>query len=83
MLKRQLEVFATDDTDIGNVYHNKMTIRLKDNIPCEATYNSIPRRPYQKSKHYVKDLHNKQWVISSNLECSYSFVTVTEKDGTK
>ena len=42
MLREESEVFATDDTDIGNVDHNKMKIRLKDDIPCQATYNSLP-----------------------------------------
>ena len=42
MLREEYEVFATDDTDIGNVDHNKMKIRLKDDIPFQATYNSLP-----------------------------------------
>ena len=40
MEREEFEVFATDDTDIGNVNHNKMKIKLKDGIPCQATYNS-------------------------------------------
>ena len=40
MLREESEVFAIDDTDIGNAEHSKMKIRLKDDIPCQATYNS-------------------------------------------
>ena len=47
MLREESEVFATDGTDIGNVDHNKMKIRLKDDIPCQTTYNSPPRPLYQ------------------------------------
>ena len=38
MLREDSEVFATDETDISNVDHNKMKIWLKDDIPCQATY---------------------------------------------
>ena len=47
MLREESEVFATDDTNIGNVDHNKMKVSLKDNIPCQAAYNSLPRPLYQ------------------------------------
>ena len=47
MLREEFEVFATGDTDTGNVDHNKMKIRLKDDIPCQATYISIPHPFYQ------------------------------------
>ena len=33
MLREESEVFAIDETNIGNVEHNKMKIRLKDDIP--------------------------------------------------
>ena len=42
ILREESEVFATDDTDIGTVDHNKLKIKLKDDIPCQATYNSLP-----------------------------------------
>ena len=49
MLREEFEVFATDDTDIGNVDYNKMKIKLKDDIPCQATYN-IPHPFYQDTR---------------------------------
>ena len=79
MLREESEVFATDDTDIDNVDHNKMNIRLKDDIPCQATYNSIPRPLYQELKHYVEDLLNKQWITNSHLEYSSPVVAVMKK----
>ena len=51
MLRDESEAFATDDTDIGNVDHSKMKRRLKDYIPCQATYNSLLRPLYQELKH--------------------------------
>ena len=82
MLREESEVLATDDTDIGNIYHNKMKIRLKDNIPCQATYNSLPHPLYQELKHYVEDLLNKQRITSSHSEFSSPVVAVRKKDGT-
>ena len=37
--REESEVFVIGETDIDNVEHNKMKIRLKDGIPCQATYN--------------------------------------------
>ena len=65
MLREEFEVFATDDTDIGNIDHNKMKIKLKDRIPFQVTYNSLPRTFYQELKH-VEDLLNKQWITNSH-----------------
>ena len=81
MLRDESEVFATDDTDIGNVDHSKMKIRLKDDISCQATYNSLPRRLYQKLKHYEEDLLNRQWITNSHSECWSPVVAVRKKDG--
>ena len=80
MLREESEVFATDDTDIGIVDHNKIKIRLKDNIPCQAACNSLPRPLYQELKHYVEDLLNKQWIANSHSEYSSPVVAVRKKD---
>ena len=81
-LREESEVFATDDTDIGNVDHDKMKIRLKDDIPCQTTYNSLPRPLYQELKHYTEDLLNKQWITNSLSEYLSPVVAVRKKDGT-
>ena len=80
MLREKFEVFTTDDTDIGNVDHNKMKIKLKYDIPCQATYNSIPRLLYQELKHYVEGLLNKHSITNSNSEYSFPVVAVRKKD---
>ena len=82
MVREEFEVFATDDTDAGNVDHNNMKIRLKDDILCQATYNSIPHSLYQELKHYVEDLLNKQWITNSHSESSPPVIAVRKKDGT-
>ena len=79
MLIEESEVFPTDDTDID---HNKMKIRLKDDIPCQATYNSLPRSLYQELKHYVEELLNRQWITISHSKCSSPVVVVRKKDDT-
>ena len=80
MLKQESEVFAIDETDIHNVEHNKMKIRLKDDITCQAIYNSLPRPHYQELKHYVEDLLNKQWITNSHSEYSSPVVAERKKD---
>ena len=59
-----------------------MKIRLKDDIPCQATYNSTPHPLYQQLKHYVEDLLSKQWITNSHLEYSSLVVAVRKNDGT-
>ena len=81
-LREKSEVFATDDTDIGNVDPDKMKIRLKDGIPCQATCNSLPRPLYQELKHYAEDLLNKQWISNSLSEYLSPVAAVRKKDGT-
>ena len=82
MLREESVVFAIDETDIGSVENNKMKIRLKDNIPCQATYNSLPRPVYQELKRYAEDLLNKQWMTNSHSEYSSLAVAVRKKGGT-
>ena len=47
MLREEYGVFAADYDDIGNVDTVKMKIKVKDDIPCKTTYNSIPRPVHQ------------------------------------
>ena len=82
MLREESVVFAIDETDIGSVENNKVKIRLKDNIPYQATYNSLPRPVYQELKGYAEDLLNKQWMTNSHSEYSSLAVAVRKKGGT-
>ena len=56
MLKDEYKVCAADEEDVGDVRNNIMKIKLIDDIPCQATYNSISRPLYQELKHYIGDL---------------------------
>ena len=58
-----------------------MKIRLKDDIPGQATYNSLPHPLNQELKHFVEDLLNKQWITTSHLEYSSPVVEVRKEDG--
>ena len=60
MLREEYNVFAADDYDIENVDTIKIKINLKDDIPCQATYNSIPQLLHQERKHYIGDLLNRR-----------------------
>ena len=68
MLRVESKIFATNDTDTGNVDHNKLKIRLKDDIPCQTTYNSSPHPLYQELKNYVEYLLNRHWITNSHSE---------------
>ena len=81
MLREEFEVFAIDDTDIGNVDYSNMKIRLKDDILCQALYNSIPHPLHQELKH-VEDLLKKQWTTNSHSESLSPVVAMRKTDGT-
>ena len=81
MLLEEYDVFAADDDDIGNVDTVKIRIKVKDDIPCQSTYHSIPRPLHQELKHYIEDLLNRKWITSSHSEYSSSVVAVEKKDG--
>ena len=53
MLWEEFEVFAKNDTDIGNVNHKKLKIGIKYNIPYQAASNSISRPVYQELNYYL------------------------------
>ena len=56
MLKDEYNVCAADEEDVGDARNNTMKIKLIDDIPCQATYNSISQPLYQELKHYIGDL---------------------------
>lgn len=55
--------FAQDDGDIGNIPSLQMTINLKDDIPVQKSYTSIPKPLYQEVKQYVEELHARGWIV--------------------
>ena len=59
-----------------------MKINLKDQVPAQQNYNSIPKELYNEMKYYIEDLLNKQWFIHSHSENSSPVVAVRKNDGT-
>ena len=82
MLRKESDVFAVDDNDVGNVDSHRMKINLKDNAPVQATYNSVPQPLYQELRNYIEDLLSKEWIKTSESDYSSPIVAVRKKDGT-
>ena len=49
-------VLAADDDNTGNVDTVKMKIKVKDDMPFQATYCLLPEPLHQKFSHYMKNL---------------------------
>lgn len=65
MLFEESVAFARDDGEIGDILSLHMTINLKDDIPVQRSYASIPRPLYQEVKQYIQDLLVKGWIVKS------------------
>ncbi|KAL7842136.1 hypothetical protein SRHO_G00238250 [Serrasalmus rhombeus] len=81
MLREECDVFAKNDWDTGCVKDLKMDILLKDNVPVQRTYNTIPRHLYQEVKAHIQDLLHRGWVQKSCSSYSSPVVCVRKKDG--
>ncbi|KAJ8005897.1 hypothetical protein DPEC_G00122670 [Dallia pectoralis] len=82
MLCEESGAFARDDDDIGCIPSLQMNINLKDDIPVQRSYASIPKPLYKEVKDYVRDLLAKGWVIKSKSPFAAPVVCVRKKDGT-
>ena len=82
LLREEISVFSVNDQDIGCVKTLQMKINLKDQVPVQQNYNSIPKELYSEMKYYIEDLLNKQWFIHSHSEYSSPVVAVRKTDGT-
>lgn len=58
-----------------------MTITLKDDIPVQRSYTTIPKPLYQEVKAYIQDLLAKKWIVKSKSPYSTPVVCVRKKDG--
>ncbi|RXN32232.1 sodium potassium calcium exchanger 4-like protein [Labeo rohita] len=56
LLYEESAAFARDDDDIGCIPSLQMAITLKDDIPVQRTYASVPKPLYQEVKEYIQDL---------------------------
>jgi len=81
MLREESGAFATDDGDIGCAKHLKLEINLRDDVPVQETYNSIPKPLYKEVKKHLQDMINRDWISDSKSPYSSPVVCVRKKDG--
>ena len=82
LLTNHQDVFAKDGDDVGSIPSLKMQINLKDNVPVQKNYLSVPRHLYEEVKSHVEDLLRRQFVRKSNSAYSSPIVCVRKKDMT-
>ena len=73
--------FAQDSGDIGRIPSLQMEIRLKDDIPVQKAYASIPKPLYKEVKEYVQELIVKGWIVKSQSPYAAPVICVRKKDG--
>ncbi|KAI3375565.1 hypothetical protein L3Q82_003895 [Scortum barcoo] len=71
-----------DGSDIGCNPSLQMVINLKDDIPVQKAYTSIPKPLLKEVKDYIQDLLVKGWIVKSKSSYSAPVVCVRKKDGT-
>ncbi|CAI5670877.1 unnamed protein product [Oreochromis niloticus] len=81
MLFDECRAFARDGNDIGCNPDLKMVINLKDDIPVQRAYTSIPKPLLREVKEYVQDLLVKGWIVRSKSSYAAPIVCVRKKDG--
>lgn len=81
MLFDECRAFARDENDIGCIPDLKMAINLKDDIPVQRAYTSIPKPLLREVKEYVQDLLVKEWIVKSKSSYAAPIVCVRKKDG--
>lgn len=59
-----------------------MSILVKDDIPVQRAYSSVPKPLYKEVKEYVQDLLARGWIVKSKSPYSAPVVCVCKKDGT-
>ena len=65
MLEEEKGTFSKSDDDIGCVEELELKLNMRDQIPVQKTYNSIPRPLYPEVKQHIEDL-SQPW----QLKCS-------------
>lgn len=56
LIARSLIVFCESSNDIGDIKGCEMKLNLKDDIPIQQTYRSLPRPLHLEVKNFVEDL---------------------------
>ena len=81
MLNEERDSFSQSEENNGVIKDFELDIKLKDDIPVQKNYLSIPRPLYPEVKHYIEDLLNKKYIARSNSPYSSNVVCVRKKDG--
>ena len=82
MLFEESLAFARSEDDMGSIPSLQMSITLKDDIPVQKSYTSVPKPLYQEVKQYIQDLLARGWIVKSKSPYSAPVVCVRKKDGT-
>lgn len=69
MLCEEAGAFTRDSNDIGCIPSLQMSITLKDEIPVQRTYSSIPKPLFKEVKEYIQELLMKGWIVKSSCLC--------------
>ena len=62
LFREETDVFCKGPDDIANITDCRMKINLKDQIPVQKTYYSMPKPPHTEVENYIIDLLNKGWI---------------------
>ena len=81
VLQEEAGAFARDSGDVGCIPSLQMEIRLKDDIPVQKAYASIPKPLYREVKEYIQDLLVKGWIVKSRSPYAAPVICVRKKDG--
>ena len=81
MLEEEKGTFSTSDDDIGCVEELELKLNMRDQIPVQKTYNSVPRPLYPEVKQHIEDLLNRGWITKSRSPYSSPVVCVRKKNG--
>lgn len=82
MLFEELLAFAHSDDDMGSIPSLQISITLKDGVPIQKSYTSVPQPLYQEVKEYIQVLLAKGWIVKSKSPYSAPVVCVRKKDHT-
>ena len=81
MLREESGTFMRDADDIGFIDNLNLKIHLKDDIPVQKSYYSVPKPLYPEVKSYIEDLLNRGWIQHSQSDYASPVVIVRKKDG--
>ncbi|KAL1269483.1 hypothetical protein QQF64_031772 [Cirrhinus molitorella] len=81
MLYEESATFSRDADDIGCIPSLQMQISLKDDIPVQRAYSTVPKPLFNEVKGYIQDLLAKGWIVKSKSPFAAPVVCVRKKDG--